>query len=323
MTETIGAAFVLGAGLGTRLRPLTAERPKPLVPVFHKPLIEFAFDHLRHAGVSRFVVNTHHCPEAYSHLLGVRDNHLDYAGCPVDFRHEPILLDTAGGIGNVRDLLGDEPCLVHNGDVLADLALHRLIEEHLASGNLATIGLRSKDGPLHVQFDPQAGRVTDIRGHIGGRGEPAYLFIGIYILSPALCRRIPPGQVLSIIPVLLDMIREGERVGGVVLDEGLWFDLGNRSSYLDAHRLFVGGRTLSYLPDSPWPQPVHPTARVAADAVLQGACAIGPHAVVGEGACLRDCVLWEGAKIAPGSRLESCIVRDGRHASGTLRDVDI
>lgn len=323
MTESIGAAFVLGAGLGTRLRPLTEERPKPLVPVYHKPLIEFAFDHLRHAGISRFVVNTHHCPEAYAHVLGAGGGQLDYEGCHVDFRHEPVLLDTAGGIGNVRDLLGDRPFLVHNGDVLADLPLHRLIAEHFASGNLATIGLRSKAGPLHVQFDPRTGRVTDIRGRIGDRKEPAFLFIGIYILSPAVFRRIPPGKVLSIIPILTDMIREGERVGGVVLDDGLWFDLGNRSSYLEAHRIFSRGQKLSYLLNWPWPQSVHPTAQVAADVRLEGACAVGPHAVIGEGVHLRDCVLWEGAKIAPGSRLESCIVRDGRHASGTLRDVDI
>jgi NDP-sugar pyrophosphorylase family protein len=66
---SISKAFVLGAGLGTRLRPLTDSRPKPLVPVFNKPLITFAFDHLLHAGVQKFVVNTHHRPEAYERLI--------------------------------------------------------------------------------------------------------------------------------------------------------------------------------------------------------------------------------------------------------------
>jgi UTP-glucose-1-phosphate uridylyltransferase len=118
---TIGTAFVLGAGLGTRLRPLTEERPKPLVPLVHKPLITFAFDHLHAVGVRRFVVNTHHRPQTYDAILNGKNGRAEYRGCEVVFRHEPELLDTGGGIGNIRDLVGNEPFLVHNGDVLADL----------------------------------------------------------------------------------------------------------------------------------------------------------------------------------------------------------
>ena len=318
MSAKIGTAFVLGAGLGTRLRPLTAERPKPLVPVFHKPLITFAFDHLRAFGVDNFVVNTHHRPEAYARLLGA-----NYGENPIHYRHESVLLDTAGGLANVRDLVGDEPFLVHNGDVLADLPLERLIERHFAEDNVATLLLRSAGGPAQVQCDPQSGLITDIRARLGGRNEPAYLFTGIYVLSPAIFGHIPAGEICSIIPVFLKLIQAGERIGGIVLDDGLWFDLGTRESYLQVHELFASGTALSYPLDRLWPLAVHPGAKIGDGAVLAGVCAVGERAEVGEGSALTDTILWEDAKIASRSRLESCIVRDGRRAEGILRAADI
>jgi len=318
VSAKIGTGFVLGAGLGTRLRTLTAERPKPLVPVFHKPLITFAFDHLRAFGVERFVVNTHHRPEAYDRLLGA-----DYGKSLIQYRHEPVLLDTAGGIANVRDLVGDEPFLVHNGDVLADLPLGRLIERHFAEGNVATLLLRSAGGPAHVQCDPQSGRITDIGARLGGRNEPAFLFTGIYVLSPAIFSRIPAGEILSIIPVFLKMIQAGERIGGIVLDEGLWFDLGTRESYFQAHQLFASGAALSYPLDRPWPLAVHPEARIGEGVSLEGVCAVGPGAEIGEGVRLTGSIVWENAKIASRSCLENCIVREGRRAEGILRAADI
>ena len=120
----ITQAFVLGAGLGTRLRPLTDELPKPLVPVFGKPLITFAFDHLLAAGVRRFVVNTHHLPELFRDSLG----NGTYRSCPLSLVHEPVLLETGGGIKNAEPLLTESSFLVYSGDVLTDLPLAPLIE---------------------------------------------------------------------------------------------------------------------------------------------------------------------------------------------------
>ncbi len=323
MGNVVSTAFVLGAGLGTRLRPLTADRPKPLVPIFHKPLITFAFDHLHAVGVRKFVVNTHHCPEAYSTLLGAHGGRTIYREAEVFFQHEDVLLDTGGGIKNVEPYFTEGSFLVQNGDVLADLDLQRLIEKHEAGGNLATLGLRSSGGPLQVQMDAEADLVTDIRGVLGGSG-PKYLFTGIYILSPRIFDHIPADKIISIVPVLLDLIRAGQRIGGVVLDDGIWFDLGTRESYLEAHRLFApGNRKLSYPLDRPWPQAVHPDATVQAGAELQGATAVGAGAFVGEGAVLKDSVIWENAEIASRSRLDACIVRDGKRAEGDLHATDI
>jgi mannose-1-phosphate guanylyltransferase len=321
---TIGTAFVLGAGLGTRLRPLTDDRPKPLVPIVHKPLISFAFDHLHACGVRRFVVNTHHRPEAYGALLGEKNGRGEYRDCEVAFRPELELLETGGGIANIRDLVGGEPFLVHNGDVLADLPLKRLVEAHLASGHAATLGLRSFGGPCQVQLDAAAGRVTDIRGALGGRTDPAFLFTGLYVLSPEIFSHMPDERIFSIVPVFLDMIRGGAGVGGVVLDDGLWFDLGTRGSYLQAHELFLREkRKLSYALDRPWPVAIDPTATIGPGATFEGFVAVGPGAEIGEDAHLTNCVVWENAKIASRARLEGCIVRNGRLAEGRHCDADL
>ena len=122
-------AFVLGAGLGTRLRPLTDALPKPLIPVFHRPLIQYALDHCLAAGIREFAINTHHLPEKWPEYFPDGT----YRGAPVTFFHEPELLETGGGIKNIASWIGDDPVLVYNGDILTDLDLPRLLETHTSS----------------------------------------------------------------------------------------------------------------------------------------------------------------------------------------------
>jgi mannose-1-phosphate guanylyltransferase len=297
-------AFVLGAGLGTRLRPLTDQLPKPLIPVFHRPLIEHAFDHLRGVGVREFVVNTHHLPEAYAEAFPDGG----YDGLPIRFRHEsPERLETAGGIANVRDLLGDAPFLVYNGDILTDLPLERLLSVHRAAGNLVTLALRSTGPALHVALDHASGRIVDIHNRLGSNRTDGCLFTGVYVCEPEFHRWLTPGRVESVIPVFLRMIEAGAPLGGVVIDEGRWWDLGSREAYLDAHReLHATGAGPA----------VHPGARIADGAELRGLNVIGPGAEVAAGALLEDCLLWPGARVEASARLSRCIVRRGIRAVG-------
>lgn len=318
---SIRQAFVLGAGLGTRLRPLTDCRPKPLVPVLNKPLITFAFDHLRHFGVEAFAVNTHHLPAAYPRLLGGDPEEIAYFGSPVRFRHEPVLLETGGGIANIRPALSDTaPFLVYNGDVLSDAPLDRLIERHLADGNAATLLLRSGGGPLQVQCDPATGRVADIRRTLGGSSAPAFLFSGIYALDPRIFRWIPEGEILSIVPVFLKMIQAGEKIGGVVEDRGRWFDLGNRDSYVQTCRQMADPANAPAYPLN-WPMAaIHPEAEISPEAVLQGVCTVGPGTRVEAGARIADSFAWDHARITGDADLRDCLVLDGQTAGGSQED---
>lgn len=315
-------AFVLGAGLGERLRPLTNQLPKPLIPVFQKPLITYAFDHLLAAGVREFVVNTHHIPEAYAGAFPDQT----YRGAPIRFRNEsPQRLETAGGIANVRDLIGDETFIVYNGDILTDLPLEPLIREHCERGNLVTLALRSGGPALHIAFDRKTGRVTDIRGQLGTGNPGEFLFTGIYVVDPTFFDWLTPGKVESVIPIFLRMIGKDAGLGGLVLDEGQWWDLGNRTSYLDAHGALsrLDGSFPAYAGhDSRQRVAIDPSASVSAGARLSGLNVIGTGSVIEPGAELSDCILWPGAHVSAGAHLSRCIVRAGVTAGGSYTDHD-
>ncbi len=311
---------MLGAGLGERLKPLTEQLPKPLIPVFHRPLITHAFDHLIHAGVNEFVVNTFHLPQEYGRAFPDQT----WQGRPVTFRQEsPIRLETAGGIANVRDLLeGDEPFLVYNGDILTDLPLAPLMREHRERGNLVTLALRSSGPALHIALDASTGLVTDIHNKLGTGRPGTHLFTGIYIVSPGFFEYLTPGKKESVIPIFLRLIEEGRRFGCCVIDEGHWWDLGSRSSYLEAHQAIAAMQGFpSYAPAA------HPLisdeARIDPAAVLRGVNIIGPGAAVEAGATLEDCILWPGAIATASAQLTRCIVRSGIRAEGSLMDADV
>ncbi len=318
---TIKRAFVLAAGLGTRLRPLTEHLPKPLIPIGLKPLVTFAFDHLiADLGVEEFIVNTHHCARAYAELFPTAE----YRGRPLRFRHEPVLLDSAGGIKNIADLLeaGGETLMVYNGDILTDLPLAPALAQHRAAGNEVTLVLRSVDGPKHVAWDPASGRLLDIRNRLGTDAPSRYALSCGYLVERSFLERIPPGEPVSVIPLFLEMIRRGERIGGALADAGQWRDLGTREEYLRAHRELHADRSFPRYgaPDPGWREWVHPSAQVAADAELRGACVLGPGARVGEGVSLEDTILWRGAEIASRARLKNCIVRASQFAGGAFED---
>ena len=304
-------AFVLGAGLGTRLRTLTAQLPKPLLPVCNRPLITRAFAHLRIAGVSRFVVNTHWQAQAYGEAFP--GGH--WEGHPVAFSNEsPEVLETAGGLKHAQELLpGGEPFWVYNGDILSTLPLQEAWEAHRRAGNEVTLVLRSKDGPLQVSLERASGRVLDLGCRLQPNRPAEYLFTGIYLVEPGFLQRIPAGEKLSVVPVFLDMIRQGARLGGVVVDGGEWWDLGTREQVLAVHGAFA-------VEGAPW---VAASAAVDASSRILGASAVGAGAVVEAGAVLEDTIVWEGARILEGSKLRRCIVTRGAVVSGIHTDADL
>ncbi|MGI8480463.1 MAG: sugar phosphate nucleotidyltransferase [Chthoniobacterales bacterium] len=317
--ESITQAFILGAGLGMRMRPLTEQLPKPLVPIFQKALITFAFDHLIDAGCTKLIVNTHHRPEAFGQAEKV-----PYRGIPVRYRWEPILLETGGGIANVADLLGDEPFLVYNGDILTDLPIQPLIDEHVRAGNVVTLALRSGGGPQDIAFDHAKRSIIDIRNQLQTGAPEEYLFTGIYAVNTEFLRWLEPGAKRSVIPTFLEMIRRGAKLGGIILDEGAWWDVGTRATYLQVHRELPAREFPSYsVDDAGWRAPVHPLAVIETGAELRGCSVAGAGARVGAGAMLEDTIIWRGAQIASRSHLRNCIVRSQQRAEGEFNDIDI
>jgi NDP-sugar pyrophosphorylase family protein len=291
-------AFILGAGLGNRLRPLTDRLPKPLVPLFHQPLAGWAMAACAKAGIQRFAVNTHHLPEAWNGFNPEYD---------VTYFHEPVLLETGGGLKNLGVWMGDEPLLVHNGDIFSTLPLEKLIAAHEASGLPVTLALRSEGVAKHIALDLSGNRVVDIRNSLG-RGEGTHVFSGIYCVSPGFLDRIPAGEKISVIPAFLELAAVGQ-LGAIVLDDGVWLDLGDRKSYLQAHRELGLGPA------------VHPQATVEGATVERSV--VGPGAVVEAGAIVRDSVIWPGGRVGGDAVLDRCIVFSTEPAGGTHQNADL
>jgi NDP-sugar pyrophosphorylase family protein len=297
-------AFILGAGLGTRLRPLTNHVPKPLVPLFHRPLAAWTVDACRRAGIRRFAINTHHLPESWQSFPATTG--LD----PHDFTffHEPVLLETGGGLKNLQPWIGDHPLLVHNGDIFSTLPLEKLIAAHEYSGLPVTLALRSGGADKRIAFDAESSLVIDVR-HELGIAKGTHVFSGIYCVNPEFLHLIPAGEVISVIPAFLDLARSG-KLGAILLDEGEWLDLGDRDSYLAAHH------SLALAP------PVHPEAIIGEGATVTDSV-IGPGALISPGAVIRRSVVWPGTRVERDADLDRCIVCGPDPVRGRHRDADL
>ncbi len=228
MKRRFKTAFILGAGLGTRLRPLTDRCPKPLLEIGGRPIVAYAMDHLIEAGVNRFVVNTHHCPEAYAEKFPGRK----WRGAPIIFRHEPVLLDTAGGLKNIEDLLEeDEAIFCYNGDVITNLPLRRLREAHEKMRPEVTLALRSSGPLLNVNMN-EDGEICDLRDLLGNTGLRRCLFTGIYAVESLFLHSLKPGKIESVVHAFIRRIVEKPgSVRGVIIDEGEWNDIGSLEAY--------------------------------------------------------------------------------------------
>ncbi len=222
--------------------PLTQRIPKPLLEIGNRPIITYGMDHLLKFGVDRFIVNTHHCPEVYAETFP--DN--QWRRVPILFRYEPVLLETAGGLKNIEDLLDeDESILCYNGDIISDLPLRKLLENHDQNRPEVTLALRSQGSLLNVNIK-ENGEICDMRHILGNQGVQNCLFAGIYAVETSILQLIEAGKIESVVPFFVRrIIEKPASVRGVIIDEGEWYDVGSIEAYeqIKGHRAERMGKT--------------------------------------------------------------------------------
>lgn len=305
--------MILAAGLGTRLRPLTFTRPKPLVPLGTRPLIGWAVEAYLRSGIDELIINLHHLPEPIERH--VRATYGDRAG--LHFSFEAEILGTGGAVKRVRPLVGiDEELFLVNGDTVQFPSFAELRERRRSHDALAALSLRhppADDRFTSVWLDGE--RIT---GFGEGTGEPL-MFAGAHCMAPRIFSRFPSRDEFGIVDrVYQPALAEGsETIAGLVQD-GLWFDIGTPRRYLaaDAAMLLAMRRGEVAVPQG---------SSLRGDAVLsEGAEVTGTASRSSIGAACRiegsveDSVLWEGCAIGPDVRLTRCIVADGVVLNGRL-----
>lgn len=303
-------AVILVGGEGTRLRPLTARTPKPMLPLVDRPLLAYTFEHLARHGVNRAVLSCGYLPTPIQSHFGSR-----YGSLEVEYRVEPEPLGTGGGIRFGAEGI-DTTFLALNGDVLHGADLTAMLAFHRASGAAGTVLLAPVEDPSRYGLVRIAddGRVRAfVEKPRPEEIDTNLINAGLYVLEPAVLNLVTAGELVSIEREVFPLLVEQGSLYGFRLD-GYWRDVGTPESYLMAHSDVLERNFVSELGDALGSDYtlVHPTARVAPSArvvppVYVGADAeIGPDARVGSLA-----VIGAGARVGSGALVERAIVGAG------------
>ena len=236
-------AMILAAGLGTRLRPLTDSRPKALVEIAGRTLLEITLSHLRAVGVREVIINVHHFADMILDYLKTNDNF----GMRIDVSREEVLLDTGGGLKKAAYFFLEDsnrcekPFILHNVDVISAIDLRRIVQFHTENQALATLAVQDRETSRYLLFDEQ----LQLCGRRSGRDQKtefvrssqqvrALAFSGIHVISPRLFAMMTEEGVFSIITSYLHLAARGEKILAFRADEYYWRDLGKPDNVMQA-----------------------------------------------------------------------------------------
>ncbi len=235
-------ALIYAAGLGTRLKPLTDTKPKALIEINNKPLLEIVIRRLISYGFNDIIINAYHFAEQVidfikqNNSFGIRIEISDERG---------LLLDTGGGLKKASWFFDDDkPFLVHNVDVLSDVNLEELYNFHLKQNALATLAVKSRTSSRYLLFDDECrlwgwqNIKSNITRLVSAKKQDLkpYAFSGIHIIDPAIFKLITEEGYFSIIDVYLRLAKK-HKISGYVHDNSYFFDLGKKENFLEAENL--------------------------------------------------------------------------------------
>lgn len=309
--------IIIAGGLGTRLRPLTYHRPKPLMPVVNRPFLEYQVALLRHHGINDIVFATNYMAEMIQAHFGDGSSF----GVKMRYAVEETPLGTGGAIRNAADLFPGEAVAVFNGDVLTDFDLSAILEFHRDHKALATITLQPvpSPNPFGVLILNAEGRVREWRepseaakkaisqGQALEQTGTDLINAGFYVLEPQIIARIPQGKPSSverdIYPALL---AEQAPIYGVA-PGGFWMDLGRPEQLMAATEAILSGAVKTHTDDRAVADP----EGIAADAVIEGHTSLGKGVRIEAGAHLKNCILLDYVTVGKKAVLQNVILDEG------------
>jgi mannose-1-phosphate guanylyltransferase len=298
-------AIVLVGGEGTRLRPLTADVPKPALTLVDRPFLAYMVEWLAAHGVSEVVLACGFLPDVLREALGT-DEH---AGTRLTYVVEPELRGTAGAIRFAAEALGDrldDRFLALNGDVLTDLDLSALLRAHEERRAQATIALYPvEDSAAFGLVRTGAGGAVEEFAEKTGEPVPGDVNAGAYVLERSVLDLIPAGREVSIEREVFPRL-VGDGLGARRLD-GYWMDIGTPDRYLRASWDILEGRVETGV------EPTAPGLFIAPGAEVSTEATVGPRAVVAS-----ECEVQAGAEVRESVLLEGCTVREGARVSGSI-----
>jgi mannose-1-phosphate guanylyltransferase len=238
-------AMVLAAGLGTRLRPLTDDRPKALVTVGGRTMLEIVLTRLRAFGIRDVIINVHHFADMIIDYLKENDSF----GMRIEISHEEVLLDTGGGLRKAGYFFLDNPSnleapfILHNVDVVSTVDFARVVQFHVQNQALASLVVQDRESSRYLLFDQEM-RLCGRRSAQDQQDEIAryspqvrpFAFSGIHIISPCLLTMMDEEGIFSIIATYLRLAARGEKILAFRADEYYWRDLGKPNDLIQAGR---------------------------------------------------------------------------------------
>ncbi len=330
-------AVILVGGEGTRLRPLTCNIPKPMLPMMNRPFIELVIKHLAKHGVDEVILSAGYKPQAFdSHLGDGRD-----FGVKITYIVEERPLGTCGAVKNVADLL-DDTFVVCNGDILTDLNISQMLEFHRKKESSVTIALTSVEDPTQYGLVPidDTGRVTEFLEKPSWDEVTTDLVnAGTYIMEPEIMDGVGKGVHCSFERELFpDLLEAAKPVFGMPAG-AYWIDIGSPAKYLRAHKDILNGKVgIEFVGEEikkgVWagdganisdkamvfgPALIGAGASIADNADVFGQTVIGDGCVIAGGARLEGCVLYEGARIGEGAIVKDSIIGKGVEVGARVR----
>lgn len=305
-------AVVLVGGEGTRLRPLTLQTPKPMVPVFNVPFLERSLLRLRDVGITHAILPAGYLPSAITEYFG-DGSHL---GMRLTYVIEKQPLGTAGAIKNVAEHLTG-PFFVLNGDILTSLDLSKMLDRHRKLGGIGLLHLITVDDPSAfgcVVTNDRHEVTAFVEKPPVGTAPTNSINAGTYLLEPEVLDLIPAGRAVSIERETFPLIVAGSRPLHGYTTADYWMDLGRPEQYLGSHRHVLEGRMPMQLERNEVGCRVVEPSYVGRDVVVDPGATIGPFAVIGDGckiesqAIVRDSVLWDRVTIGTGATVEGAIL---------------